>query len=292
MGLGVFPLVLVLLMLGTAVWLWRRSQNLWQQSGLPDGNVIYSDTGAWFPNTQPLYAPNFGLSGKPDYLVQQADGSVVPVELKSGRAPDEPWEGHILQLAAYCLLVEECYGREAPYGIIKYDDRTFEVDYTPELEQRLLGVLEAMELESLGPDKVRATLYNSISSIVPNCATICIFPGWSKSDLAEMIQAATGFDVTVFELFKVGERALNLARVFNMREGLNIDDDRLAERSYGPTIGGALADGGIGWRKWPVRRQGSFDHWLFDDTGGVQGLVQRCPEILRCDWIRVGDGPR
>jgi len=110
---------------------------------------------------------------------------------------------------------------------------------------RQLGVLEAMELESLGPDKVRATLYNSISSIVPNCATICIFPGWSKSDLAEMIQAATGFDVTVFELFKVGERALNLARVYNMREGLTAADDTLCERSFAPTQAGALAEGGI-----------------------------------------------
>jgi len=38
---------------------------------------------------------------------------------------------------------------------------------------------------------------------------------------------------------------MTLARVFNMREGLTIDDDHLPERSYGPTRGGALADGGI-----------------------------------------------
>ena len=60
-----------------------------------------------------------------------------------------------------------------------------------------------------------------------------------------MVQAATGWDVTAYELLKVGERALTLARVFNMREGFGPDDDRLAERSYGPTTSGALADGGI-----------------------------------------------
>jgi len=43
----------------------------------------------------------------------------------------------------------------------------------------------------------------------------------------------------------VGERALTLARVFNVREGFGIDDDRLAERSYGPTTSGALSDAGI-----------------------------------------------
>jgi aldehyde:ferredoxin oxidoreductase len=44
---------------------------------------------------------------------------------------------------------------------------------------------------------------------------------------------------------QVGERAANLARVFNLREGLTVEDDRLAERSYLPTRNGALAEGGI-----------------------------------------------
>jgi CRISPR-associated exonuclease Cas4 len=144
MELGVFPLVLVLLMLGTAVWLWRRSQTLWQQSGLPVGEVIYSDTGAWFPNMQPLFAPNFGLSGKPDYLVQQDDGSIVPVELKSGRAPDEPWEGHILQVAAYCLLVSETYGVRPAFGILQYKNKAFAIDYSDSLEEDLLDLLAEM----------------------------------------------------------------------------------------------------------------------------------------------------
>jgi aldehyde:ferredoxin oxidoreductase len=46
-------------------------------------------------------------------------------------------------------------------------------------------------------------------------------------------------------LLKVGERAMTLARVFNVREGFTPDDDALCERSYGPTNGGALAEGGI-----------------------------------------------
>jgi aldehyde:ferredoxin oxidoreductase len=110
---------------------------------------------------------------------------------------------------------------------------------------RGLGVLEAMELESLGPEKVRATIYSTISSIVPNCVSICFFPGWSTQELTEMTRAATGWDVTDYELFKVGERALTLARVFNMREGLTVEDDQLCPRSYSPTQGGALSEGGI-----------------------------------------------
>ena len=110
---------------------------------------------------------------------------------------------------------------------------------------RGMGALEAMELESLGPEKVQATIYNSMSSILFNCLTMCTFPGWSVREMRELTEAATGWDVGEYELLKVGERAMTLARVFNMREGLTAADDKLCERSYSPTRGGALAEGGI-----------------------------------------------
>ncbi len=110
---------------------------------------------------------------------------------------------------------------------------------------RGMGALEAMELESLGPDKVRAVIYNSMASIMGNCVSICSFTGWSLRELTDMVKAATGWDVTEYELLRVGERAMTLARTFNMREGLTVEDDQLCPRSYSPTQGGALAEGGI-----------------------------------------------
>ncbi|NLX43347.1 MAG: aldehyde ferredoxin oxidoreductase, partial [Chloroflexi bacterium] len=111
---------------------------------------------------------------------------------------------------------------------------------------RSLGVLEPVPLEDLGPAKVKAFMLNQISSVVPNCLTICSFPGWSMDEQIALLRAATGWDdISVYEIMKVGERALNLARVFNMREGWTVDSDHLAERSYQPTRGGALAEGGI-----------------------------------------------
>jgi hypothetical protein len=88
------------------------------------------DTSEWKRLQQPLFARTYQLTGKPDYLV--AEGSrLVPVEVKSGRAPEQPYPSHVLQLAAYCLLVEDCYDRRPSRGIIQYTDRAFEVDYTP-----------------------------------------------------------------------------------------------------------------------------------------------------------------
>jgi CRISPR-associated exonuclease Cas4 len=134
----------LLLALGLLLlWLARRGR---VRSGLPQGRVVYADTGGWNRLERPLFSRQFLLTGRPDYLV--ADGAdVIPVEVKSGRAPVQPYPSHLLQLAAYCLLVEECYRRRPPYGIVKYADRAFEVDYTPELEHELLATLDSMRAD-------------------------------------------------------------------------------------------------------------------------------------------------
>lgn len=139
---GTIQIGLALFLLVTAIWLWSRG--LQGEAGLPNGDVIYTDSGTWYRNGEPLFANYLHLVGKPDYLVEQPDGMIVPVELKSSRAPQEPREGHLLQLAAYCLLVEENYGIRPDYGIIQYKDKAFAVDFDEDLEDELLEVLDEM----------------------------------------------------------------------------------------------------------------------------------------------------
>jgi CRISPR-associated exonuclease Cas4 len=134
-------LLLAVLLGGLGLWLLVRSRATRHASGLPVGRVAYADTGAWDRCERPLFSRQYRLTGRPDYVVRLRSG-IVPVEVKSGRAPGQPYPGHILQLAAYCLLLEELDGQVPPYGILKYDDQTFEVDNTPELRARLLGILD------------------------------------------------------------------------------------------------------------------------------------------------------
>lgn len=141
---GGLTLWLILLLLTVVVGFWSRARSLHQQTGLPDGDIIYTDTGTWFPNKDVLYAGELQLVGRPDYLVEQADGTIIPVELKSGRAPAEPREGHVLQLAAYCVLVQENYGIRPNYGILQYQDKAFAIDYTHELEDDIFDLLAEM----------------------------------------------------------------------------------------------------------------------------------------------------
>jgi aldehyde:ferredoxin oxidoreductase len=110
---------------------------------------------------------------------------------------------------------------------------------------RSMGILAPLPLESLGPEKVRAATCHVLHMVTGNCLPLCLFVPWTIEQQAELVRAATGWDVSSYELLKVGERALTLARVFNAREGFTIEDDHLPERLYGPTRDGALAQGGI-----------------------------------------------
>ena len=109
-------------------------------AGLPAGRVVYTDTRAWGAVEKPLFDLELGLTGKPDYLVEQ-NGKLIPVEVKTGRTPEAPYDAHIFQVAVYCLLVQKTYDKRPPYGLLHYPDRDFAVDYTPELEAALLALL-------------------------------------------------------------------------------------------------------------------------------------------------------
>jgi CRISPR-associated exonuclease Cas4 len=136
LGLALLVLALVLL--------WQSSRQR-RESGLPAGRVIYTDTRPWGEVEKPLYDPVTGLTGKPDYLVEEK-GLWIPVEVKSSYAPASPYEGHVYQLAAYCLLVEKVSGKRPPYGILRYRNRTYAIDYTTEMEESLRDLLDEMRL--------------------------------------------------------------------------------------------------------------------------------------------------
>ncbi len=133
---------ILLLILGFLLWLLSRRQR--KGSGVPEGNLLYTDSPYWQTLPKPLYDPELELVGKPDYVVKDEQGWLVPVELKSGNAPAYPWDSHIIQLAAYCHLVERHFGQRPPHGIIRYQNKSFSISYTDELETRLRTVIDEM----------------------------------------------------------------------------------------------------------------------------------------------------
>jgi CRISPR-associated exonuclease Cas4 len=137
--LAVFLFFLAILLL----WISARLREI---TGLPGGQIIYTDTRNWGTVEKPLYDPRLSLTGKPDYLVEQ-DGLIIPVEVKSTRVTEAPYDSHIYQLAAYCLLVEHIFKKRPTHGIIHYPNRTYRVDYTNPLESALLDLLADIRRE-------------------------------------------------------------------------------------------------------------------------------------------------
>lgn len=71
--------------------------------------------------------PEYGLRGRPDLIIQRADGSLVPLEYKSTHLFVGYHEAHgrlfdTVQVVAECRLVEAVFGRRVPYGIVLYGD--------------------------------------------------------------------------------------------------------------------------------------------------------------------------
>lgn len=140
----IFLLAFILIL--AALFLFWQASRRRRATGLPSGRVIYTDTRQWGKVERPLFDPISGLTGRPDYLVEQ-QGISIPVEVKSTYAPSEPYPSHVYQLAAYCLLVERTTGKRPPYGILHYRNRSFALDYTPELETNLQEALQEIRLQ-------------------------------------------------------------------------------------------------------------------------------------------------
>ena len=69
--------------------------------------------------------------------------------------------------------------------------------------------------------------------VLPDILNICkffMYAGITLDNLADLLSASTGWDIEGKDLLEVGERVLNLQRLFNLREGLNRRDDQLPER--------------------------------------------------------------
>ncbi len=115
-----------------------------------------------------------------------------------------------------------------------------------------IGLGEPQPAYSLTEEKVRFAYESECFYSMLDSAELCQFvwgPTWTLYDgaqTAEMINAVTGWDVTVDELVDVGRRRISLFRVFNAREGLGRKDDKLPKKFFkalkgeGPTSGFAL----------------------------------------------------
>ena len=145
-GIG---LLLVALALGILVLNERRYQRQrllterHRALGLPEGELVYEDADG---EGEPLSSSAYPLVGKPDYIVQLPDGRPVPIELKLGvHDATIPYSNHSVQVAAYCLILEDYFVEAPTHGILRYADCEFTIEYTPALRKKVIKLLTEME---------------------------------------------------------------------------------------------------------------------------------------------------
>jgi aldehyde:ferredoxin oxidoreductase len=115
-----------------------------------------------------------------------------------------------------------------------------------------LGDFPALDLRDLSDDKVRFAYRTQCFYSALDTLGLCQFvwgPSWQlygPSETVELVRAATGWDATLDELVRAGERKMLLMRAFNAREGIGKSADTLPKKLFtpltgqGPTAGVAL----------------------------------------------------
>ena len=105
-----------------------------------------------------------------------------------------------------------------------------------------LGITEPAEPTELNRKKAKLfyqtqrvwSMYNTVGMCDFSAAPINAI---TMTKLVEHMRAVTGWDVSLYELIRAGERADTMSRIFNVREGFTPDDDTLPERLFQPIEG-------------------------------------------------------
>lgn len=122
-----------------------QARKIREEMGIEDGRIDYVDLMDRKDKT--LVGKTLGISGKPDLILEQ-EGYFIPEEVKTGKIPRGPYFSHILQLAAYMKLVEDCYGIRPPHGFIQYgdkEDNRYKIPFDDKLEAILVQKVHAIE---------------------------------------------------------------------------------------------------------------------------------------------------
>jgi aldehyde:ferredoxin oxidoreductase len=94
------------------------------------------------------------------------------------------------------------------------------------------GIFEPLPAMELSPEKMRLAKYVIDRRIVDNNLGVCQFLPWTLSQVRDIVNAYTGWEMTDLELMKSGERSLAMARAFNAREGFTRKDDTIPMRFF------------------------------------------------------------
>jgi aldehyde:ferredoxin oxidoreductase len=150
-----------------------------------------------------------------------------------------------------------------------------------------LGYTEALPARQLDEKKAHQFFIGENWSSFEKSVGFCYFGPAPRSfiqveDVLKIMQAATGWDLSIAELLQIGERATNIARIFNLREGFTPQDDCLPERLFTPLETGALAGVAIDHKEFDTAMKVLYAEKQWDTISGKPALQHL--HNLGLDW--------
>jgi aldehyde:ferredoxin oxidoreductase len=112
-----------------------------------------------------------------------------------------------------------------------------------------IGLTAPQPDRALNREKARLALYTEWNYSFMDSADLCQFvygPSWQllgPVEMVELMRAVTGWEMTVADMQRIGERRLNLLRLFNAREGVGRERDTLPKRLFDEPLKGGPSDG-------------------------------------------------
>ena len=133
----------------------------------------------------------------------------------------------------------------ADHLVVAHDGMLANQDGIAFINARSLGITEAQSALSMNDEKMRQFFILEKVTSLEKVIGYCFFGPAPRGyilieEVLDSVNAATDWDISLDELLKIGERATNMARVFNTREGFTRKDDTLPERLFGPLENGVL----------------------------------------------------
>ncbi|MCS6907763.1 MAG: aldehyde ferredoxin oxidoreductase family protein [Anaerolineales bacterium] len=105
-----------------------------------------------------------------------------------------------------------------------------------------VGLPVPMPLWGISELKIEAFYYETAFKNFYDCAVICHFYPYLYQHMVEALSAASGWDVTLDEINRIGLRAITLGRLYLLREGFTAQDDRLSARAFYKLSEGPIAN--------------------------------------------------
>ncbi|MGE5580861.1 MAG: aldehyde ferredoxin oxidoreductase family protein [Bacillota bacterium] len=131
-----------------------------------------------------------------------------------------------------------------------------------------LGVVGGpFDVYDLSPEKINAVLTVTNIRTWGNLAVMCQFVPWSQVQREQIARAATGWTTTWAEMLAAAERANVLARVFNLREGMDVSTEVLPKRFFQPFTAGPLAGKASDPEEWERAKKTAYALSGWDENG-------------------------